>query len=325
MNAETLQRWANPRVILVATNLADAQILTFHATSQARESGAKILLVHVLRPPSIQSEFDPPPASLLTGSQEAVAWEVLDRMTRMIEWQGAPCEPLLAHGDPVAEIASLVQSREVDRVIVATRSARGLERLLAGSVAEGLMSSVDVPVCVIGPHVVAGALSAMPGGQMLVALSLQHDRADCLRFAGLLASRRHSALTLMHVVEDGRRTEQERATARDAAQTSIAALAASVPGIPPGAAIVIREGAVSKSILSSDICPEWDLIVMGASSRGVVTKLLGNSVVDRVIADAKCPVITIRPSAEQQRTLRLSEAEARFLDRTGGTEHSRHR
>jgi hypothetical protein len=43
-----IHRSANPRIILEATNLQDAPLLTPHAINQAKLSGARVLLVHVL-------------------------------------------------------------------------------------------------------------------------------------------------------------------------------------------------------------------------------------------------------------------------------------
>jgi nucleotide-binding universal stress UspA family protein len=322
MTTETLQRWANPRIILVATNLADEQVLTFHAAAQARDSGAGILLVHVLPPLLPPSDLEPAPDPLVAAARESAAREVLERMATMIDWEGAPCEPILLHGQPVDRIAELVNERGVDRVMVATRSARGLDRLLSGSVAEGLMAALDIPVCVIGPHVVAGALSGMAVGNILLALSLHHERPDCVRFAGLLARRRHTALTLMHAVDVTGMEAIEKEEALRSAHHAIAALMASSPGLPRGTAIAIREGSPAKAILSGDVCPEWEMIVMGASSGGVLTQLLGSSAVYRVIADAHCPVMTLRPSAASRKKISVTQAGALASNRPDSTRHS---
>ena len=50
MDKAVLDRWGNPDTILLATNLQDAPHLVPHAIAQAKLSGAKILLVHVIEP-----------------------------------------------------------------------------------------------------------------------------------------------------------------------------------------------------------------------------------------------------------------------------------
>lgn len=315
MDAERIQQWSSPQTILVATNLADEGALVYQAASQARESGAKVLLVHALRPSSLQSTFDPLPSSPITGSREAAAWHVLHRMARMMEWQGATCEPVLLEGEPVEKIPELVKARGADRVIVATRSARGLDRLIAGSVAEGLMDQVKVPVCMVGPRVKANPFRGMRAGCVLLALSLNHERADCVEFAASLAIRRQAKLTVIHVLDAGATEETEKEAARGVAHSAVVAVVNSIHAPLPLTEIVIRDGPAVRAILEEHVCPGPDFIVMGSPSLSVLSKLLGSSVVHGVISGAGCPVITLRAggSREWERTER--DAEARFLEK----------
>lgn len=315
MDAEKLQRWADPKRILVATNLTDERVLTCEAASQARETGARIILVHVFQPSSPQPGLRPPPDGSRLLSRRGAAWNELLRMARMIDWEGAPCEPVLLEGEPVGQIRDLANRRGVDRVIVATRSARGLDRLLAGSVAEALMDASDVPVCVIGPHAASNPFRGIKQGRVLLALSLNHDRADCVQFITSLANTRQSVATLMHVLDISGLEESEREIARAVAHSSIVAQVKQIQGPLPQFLIDVREGAPSQEILAGDICPGWDLIVMGSSSPGILSKFLGGSVVYRVIAEARCPVITLRRQRAQEEMLsavgsRLHEAAA---------------
>lgn len=305
MDTEKLQRWAGPRLILVATNLADEATLVGHAASQARENGAKVLLVHVLRPPSLHAQFSPRPESLIRSSRSAAAWEVLLRMAKMIEWQGAECEPVLLEGEPAKKISELVRERAVDRVIVATRSTQGLERLLAGSVAESLMDSVEVPVCIVGPGAAANPFRGMTTGHIILALSLHRNRPDCVEFAASLASRTRTALTMMHAVDAAGLGEPDKTAAHGVAHAALVALASKVQGPLPPFDIAIHEGSAVRAILKEEASRESDFIIMGSSSHGMVSALFGTSVVHRVVAAARCPVITLRPAS-----IRTPSAEA---------------
>jgi hypothetical protein len=42
-----MRRWCDPRAIIVATNLTDDPALMLYAVTEARRSGARLLLVHV--------------------------------------------------------------------------------------------------------------------------------------------------------------------------------------------------------------------------------------------------------------------------------------
>ena len=50
MKETILHRWANPETILVATNLRDTAHLMSHAIAQAKLSGARLVLLHVMEP-----------------------------------------------------------------------------------------------------------------------------------------------------------------------------------------------------------------------------------------------------------------------------------
>src|SRR6185437_7137626 len=127
MEQSAVCRWSNPKTILVVTNLLEGPSVILHATNQARLNRAKILLVHVTQPSTSRAE---------PGCR--VAQAALENMLKTFEREGIPCESFMLRGIPTEEIQSLVKSRGVDRVLVGARNARGVERLLMGSVAEEL-------------------------------------------------------------------------------------------------------------------------------------------------------------------------------------------
>src|SRR5690242_18649531 len=47
LNTGMLRQWSSPDVILVVTDFLDEESIQFHAIQQARQSGAKVLLVEV--------------------------------------------------------------------------------------------------------------------------------------------------------------------------------------------------------------------------------------------------------------------------------------
>lgn len=312
MVRDRIERWASPQRILVATNLEDELILSCEAASQARESGGKIILVHVIEPSFPRAQARPSRESATPVSRRGAAWNALLHMARMIEWEGAACEPVLLEGDPVEQITGLAERRRVDRVIVATRSARGLDRLLTGSVAESLMGAMDLPVCVVGPHAANNPFRGARQGQILLPLSLNHNRSDCVEFASCLAGRGESALTLMHVLNLAGLEEEEKEMSRGVAHSSIVALLSRIEGPIPRFSIELREGAPAHEILQDNPCPGWDFIVMGSSSPGIVSQFLGSSVVYQVIAGASCPVMTVRRSSEEAQRGKLDGAAIRF-------------
>ena len=67
MALSAIIRWSDPKVILVATNLLEGQTLILHAMYQARLSGAKVLLVHVVRRSFLRPDVPEGKPSFLPG------------------------------------------------------------------------------------------------------------------------------------------------------------------------------------------------------------------------------------------------------------------
>ena len=72
MAQSTIVRWSDPKVILVATNLLEGQTLILHAMYQARLSGAKVLLVHVVRRSKSESRISRRQAVFFTGPSASI-------------------------------------------------------------------------------------------------------------------------------------------------------------------------------------------------------------------------------------------------------------
>ena len=314
MKPETLRNWGRPRVILVATNLGDTPGLALQAVSQARNTNAQLLLVHVIRPRTLRASLEPQPDSLITSARSAAAWDVLQRAVTLMQAYGVSSEPMVLEGDPVQEIARLAAQQSADRIVVATRSARGLSRLIEGSVAEGLIESAPVPVYVIGPRVVLSPFMDNRGGTVLLTLSLHHYRSAYLSFAAELARSRAAKLVLLHVLPRSDKNGASREQAETAARAELNQLMADVGLGASDASIELRDGAPGRGILDEPVCPSRDLIVMGGSSFSAASKLLGNSIVHQVIAEAACPVITLPLPGRREQNLQHASIRVDVLE-----------
>lgn len=300
MCAQNVDRWVQPRLIMVATSLADRAGLMLHAIAQAGNSGARILLVHVIRPASLRRSFDPEPDSVITSSRVAAAWDVLNQTARMVEAHGIPCEPLALEGDPLQLVPKVAEARHADRVIVATRGTRGIQRVLARSVAEALIASVMVPVCVIGPHVVAGPFVHSRGGKVLLALSLSHREISHLRIAAELALGRDARLVLLHVLDSWGMDDAHRKSASASAEEALRQMILEAGLAARNPEVVVREGSPVHVLLADDLSSSQDLMVMGVPFQSRISHLLDAGIVHEVIAGTRCPVITLRvPESEK--------------------------
>jgi nucleotide-binding universal stress UspA family protein len=294
MAPNTIVRWSDPKVILVATNLVEDHMFMLHAIYQAMLSRAKVLLVHVIPPFHLRTEavhgtpFVQP--SLVVQNVRAK----LDELATEFQWEGIECEPIILNGLPEEQIPLFVKSRIVDRIIVASRNANGVERLVGGGVAEALISGVEIPVCTIGRHVRPDSAYAAPSKRIVLATSLQPESPMLASFASALAELHHSHLTLLHVLDSAGMTEQDRELARFQARQKLSGM------IPKEARhrlqpdLLIPEGDPTKVIPDTTGSMAQDLLILGGPFPSLLSWILGTSVVHRVILESKCPVITIK-------------------------------
>jgi len=112
------------------------------ATALARDSGAKLLIVHVEEPPVAYGGGE-----MYYGVPEP-ATEDLRRMLHEIKPSDSavPYEHRLVKGEPAAAIARLAKSESVDLIVLGTHGRTGLTRLLMGSVAEAVVRRAVCPV-----------------------------------------------------------------------------------------------------------------------------------------------------------------------------------
>jgi nucleotide-binding universal stress UspA family protein len=117
------------------------------ACSLARESGAKLILLHVAQRPvsSVAGMPVPPPPppivdwSGLKAELDAAAAGIKDVsvVTRLVE------------GEPASTIVDLVRETGTDLIVIGSHGRTGLGRLLMGSVAEHVVRKADCPVLTV--------------------------------------------------------------------------------------------------------------------------------------------------------------------------------
>jgi nucleotide-binding universal stress UspA family protein len=72
-----------------------------------------------------------------------------EKMARSLESACVSARPIVTRGDPVIEIIHQAKAQDVDAIAMATHGRTGLERMLVGSVAEGVLRRADCPVLLL--------------------------------------------------------------------------------------------------------------------------------------------------------------------------------
>jgi nucleotide-binding universal stress UspA family protein len=291
-------RWSKPEVILVATNLLEGQSLILHGIYQAKLSNARVLLVHVI--PSFSPVVDGRPGvvtSFLPSPTVRAVNAELEKGAKEFQREGISCEPILLTGAPAEEIALLVKSRGVDRVICATRYASGIARLVEASIAEELIATVDAPVCIIGRHAQTCPGNGTPPRRILLATSLHSGSSVLVEFASTLAKTNNGQLTLLHVINTEGISDQRRAMIRFTARQKLSALFPAEGGHKNQPELIVSEGSPAPVILDTVRSMSQDAVILGSPHSPHSCGFLPDGVVHRVVVESICPVITVKSCA----------------------------
>jgi nucleotide-binding universal stress UspA family protein len=67
-------------------------------------------------------------------------------------FEDVPCKGKVILGDAAQEVLNYVQSETIDLIIMGTHGRKGLEHIIFGSVAEGVVKHSPVPVLTVNPY-----------------------------------------------------------------------------------------------------------------------------------------------------------------------------
>ena len=136
----------NLKLILTSTDFSpssDAALAM--ATALARDSGAKLLIVHVEEIPLATGG-----AEYLYSVPEPATQELKEMLSEVVPRDpSVPFEHHLLAGDPAEAIIRTAEQENVDMIVIGTHGRTGLTRLLMGSVAEAVVRRASCPVLTV--------------------------------------------------------------------------------------------------------------------------------------------------------------------------------
>jgi nucleotide-binding universal stress UspA family protein len=300
--------WTHPAVILVATDLSDTERLMPFALQQAERIGAHLLLLHVLAGSESMAVdavgmpyYDP--AGALESARDA-----LHKWCAVAHERNVACDAVVREGSAAQQVLAIARQFEADRILLGTRSRSKMSKLLLGSVAEQVLRSASIPVITVGPEahlpVDAANQADSNAGVVLHATTLREASRPSAALACQIASAMNARLVLLHVLPPT--DEMERMglpTGADSLALRELRLVASEIScdctIPIEPHVVHGNPAIEILAEASDrhAC----LIVLGATQRSAFQNLTRDRTIYKVLAHARCPVMTLRePKAERE-------------------------
>jgi len=288
--------WNKPSTILFASEIpANEKALNF-AVAEAKEFGANLILFHAYDTMVVAASETSGIRYYDYAAAARAEIEHLQPLADQIREQGVSCEISVRPGLAADQILSFLRECQIDRIVMGTHAPGPVGKLLVGSVAEAVLRSAKIPVCIIGPEVVDGKYRNYATNTILCAVSMNESSETVATFAAELAARHKARLILQHVIRPqdraeilAHRTIEEiegdlRSMVPEKLQNKIAVQTIVVPGDP------------TEEMLYQARAQQADMMVLGAHGASTFAAIARSGVVYKVLAHAHCPVITLSPA-----------------------------
>jgi nucleotide-binding universal stress UspA family protein len=266
------------------------------AIALARENSARVYGLHALVPGPYMYMGTDSTAVAIEAQQERAQEEMRKIESRLA---GLKHQTTVEQGSAFWPIVKQsIKDHEIDLIVLGTRGRTGMRKLLLGSVAEEVVRRAPVPVLTIGP----AAHGAQANGRfhnILFATDFTKESLVAVPHAISTAERNQAQLLLLHVIRmrDLRKEEE-------LGELSIANAMHQLHEIVPGDTeltlrprALVEHGKPGDRILDVASQHEVDLIVLGIR-RGMgflgASTHLEQTTAHRVLAHARCPVLTVR-------------------------------
>lgn len=296
MNAVATKTRIALKNILFATDFSPAAEAALpYAIGLAKQFGAKVHGLHVRFPatyPIVGPEAMP---QVLEAAEEQAKFEA-QQMHEMLAT--VPHEVTVTEGELWPALSEMADKRNIDLIVMGTHGRTGVRRALLGSAAEETFRKASCPVLTVGPHVSQNTERRLAMKQILFATDFSSESLAALPFAESMAQEHQSNLTLLNVT--GKPEAGELVHAGQYAESALRQLQALVPaevGLWCQPKCRVEQGPEAEKIIEVAIAIGADLIVMGVRTPqgglGATTHLL-RSIAHQVVANAECPVLTVR-------------------------------
>ena len=289
--------------ILFLTDFSEpSEVALPFATSIARGYGAKVYALHVFTPePNVCGA----PAKLAIAAIEAGEEHAKARVeSRLV---GLEHETIVDWSiDLWKAVQRTIKEHCIDLIVMGTHGRTGAEKFFMGSVAEEIFRRSPVPVLTIGPHVRSSVHTGGRFHRVLFPTDFTDASLAAAPYAISLAQENKAKLVLLHVMRtpelrnDNGHDEIQKRQFELCVAAAIHQLYEIVPTdadlyYPPQS--LVEYGDPAERILTLAEERSSDLIVLGvrdAAGRIGAATHLARATAHKVVAQALCPVLTVR-------------------------------
>jgi nucleotide-binding universal stress UspA family protein len=221
--------------------------------------------------------------------------EHLEPLADRVREEGVECEIVVRPGLAADQILIFQREREIDRIVMGTHSPGAIGKLLVGSVAEAVLRMATAPVYIVGPEVEDWAYCNFVIRTILCGISLHESSAIVASFAAELAAEHNARLVLQHVIRPQERHEVLAVRSIDQIEDELVSLVPAALQSRIAVQPIVAPGDPTEELLYQGRAQQADLIVLGAQGASAFAAVARLGVVYKVLAHARCPVMTLSP------------------------------
>lgn len=279
------------RILVPLDGSRVAEQILPHLRRLLHRHDSEVILVRAAVPPPMENGM------LIADALLSAARDYLAVMSDRLRDQGVRARSVVRVGSPAGVILDVAEEEHTTMVSLATHGETGLKRLLAGSVAEGVIRRSPVPVLVVRPfwsyELLPGRIDGeelQPLRNLLLPLDTMDDVDLLLPPVMELARLFNARVILLHVMTgkpdpDSRRAEEESKLAR---------LASRLEGEQVETLTLIGKGDPAHEILEAAKTYDIDLIAMCTHGKPGLLQVFSESVPEKVLRESLCPLLVIR-------------------------------
>ncbi len=280
--------------VLFATDFSAASEHAFvYARELTRRFEAVLHIAHAVCPIAALASMEPYPAEI--EHRRKICERQMMAFLKSAHLEDIPHEALVREGEIWNVVRQLVSQHHIDLLVMGHHERGMLHKLLSGSVSEEIFRAVHCPVLTVGARAPEEIPECAGTSHILFSTDFSAGSLQAFPYAVYMAQRCDARLTLLHVLPQGsdRGPDGAQATVEDAMRRldSLAPAAVELRAEPE---IIVEFGMPGPDIVRVAGQRGSQLIVMGAHAGQHSASHLPWTVVSYVMANAACPVLTVR-------------------------------
>lgn len=295
------------RHIVIASDLSPAARLAYpHAAAFARAFGARVTLLHIDEISSSVGRASAALAEFLGTAAKARARR-LEQVARDFANLETDYRLDIVPGSARAAIGSYIRSQHADLVVMAKRSGVGAQRFLLGTTAGFVLRTGDVPLLLIDPDDAVAQVEPLQAPcykRILAPTDLGETSRRGVLAATELAVRFGAHVTMVHGLT--RKPLMSFARGEKPLMAPLASLSDHQEAFEAELELLIRAGGDSRldgqtvvgetpseALMEAAMSTEADLIVMPATGKGFLQRMLVGSTTERLVKRTQRPVLVL--------------------------------